>query len=218
MNKILEPSILGFNKESLMEEIKEAKDIGINTIHFDIMDSYVNNTAFDIKHIQPILDMGLKINVHTMVWEPLKWLKSLSKFNIDSYTFQYEFIDEKSIFECLNFLKNQKFMGGIAIRPDSKFVDYSKFLDHCEIITIMTVIPGKGGQKFMNEGIQNLMDVFKYKQENNNNLKIEIDGGINLDNIPLIIDKVDYVVSGSNFANSNKVNKQKMIALVMKNI
>ena len=217
MNKILEPSILGFYKENLMEEINKVKEIGINTIHFDIMDSYVNNIAFDIEHIQPILDIGLKINVHTMVWEPLKWLESLSKFNISSYTFQYEAIDEKSVFECLEFLKKQKFMGGIAIRPDSKFIDYSKFLDYCEIVTIMTVIPGKGGQKFMIEGVENLIDVFKYKQEKNKNLKIEIDGGINLDNIPLIIDKVDYVVSGSNFANSNQKDKQKMIHLVMNN-
>ncbi len=216
MNKILEPSILGFNKEKLMEKINYSKELGIDTIHFDIMDSYVNSTAFDIKHIQPILDMNLKVNVHTMVWDPLKWLEDLSKFNISSYTFQYEAVSKEIVLECLNNLKKQKFMGGIAIRPDSKFEDYVNFLDHCEIVTIMTVIPGKGGQKFMNEGVKNLEAVFKYKQEKNNTLKIEIDGGINLDNISLIIDKVDYVVSGSSFANYSKTDKLKMINLVTK--
>lgn len=202
----LVPSLLSFNIEDWPKYFSIFYDNSINYIHFDVMDSkYVENSAYDEKDYLFFLqnNNNLKAHVHLMVMNPLNEIYKYQHELTDAICFHFDSCEnDEEVFQTLNEIKKMKIKQGIAINPNFKFSDYSRFLDKCEFITIMGVFPGKGGQKFEPSCLHNLTDIKKYCEEKQRSLLIEIDGGMNFETIPLIVNESNYVVSGSFLANN----------------
>ncbi len=179
------------------------------------MDGYVNNKSFDIEHMQLIKDMGFETIVHLMVYDPITWIDRFAAFKPEAITFQYEPVNYIEAMKVLRKIKSYGIKAGIAIKPYSKFQSYSHLLDYVDFITIMTVEPGKGGQAFIDDALINLKQVHQYRKENNLKYRIEVDGGIKLDNVYKVLPYADYIVSGSGYMKSNKTSRNEFINKVM---
>lgn len=215
LKKQIEPSLLAFQKELIPCQLKALKKIGIKTIHYDVMDGYVNNKAYDNEWIQPILDSGFNTNVHLMVFDPIKWVSRFCKFPIYTLTFQFEALTSQAdVLACLKAIRDYKVKAGIAIKPGTSSTAYESLLKSVDIVTIMTVEPGKGGQSFMPSALKNLQYVFEYRAKHHLHYLIEVDGGIKLDNYLQVIDFADYIISGTGFMHLNEADQKKFIEAV----
>ena len=211
---ILEPSFLAFDQKNYLSQLKEVKALGIKAIHFDVMDGeFVTNIApFDMRCINDIIMLGFEISVHIMGYDFLKFANYFKKLPIKALTFQYEAIrnedDENKMFEAFDILKENNICVGIAINPHTDINNAYKFIEISNIITIMSVVAGEGGQKFMLDALNNLKIAKQFQKRND--IIIQIDGGVNLENIDLFINDVDRIVSGTSFM-SSKDQMQKFI-------
>lgn len=197
-NKKLIPSLLAFPKQEWNEEIPLILENKIKISHFDVMDQdYVSNTAFEADDLIFLEKFNLKQRVHLMVRNPYERSQLFLKKNVHSITFQYEPIQEKEIIRTLAMIKKNGFLAGIAICPNSRFFDYEKYLNYCDIVTVMGVMPGFGGQMIMNEGIENLNFILDFKKQNNLTYFVEFDGGVNEKTIHMVNNKADFIVSGT---------------------
>ncbi len=217
MNKILEPSLLAFSKNYL-EEIKALIPLGIQQIHFDIMDGeYVANVSqFNATAVKNIRQLGLDVTVHLMGFHYLNEATKFLDLGIKSMTFQYETLKihpelEDELLKTFACLKEHGIKCGIAFNPATPFSEVASWIAKSDIVTVMTVVAGKGGQAFCEQGLINLHDVYQYKILHQPDLIIQIDGGVNVDNIEQFINEVDFVVSGSSFYKADLATKTLMI-------
>lgn len=214
-NKILAPSLLAINKLSVDNELDQLKKTGIESIHYDVMDiNYVNNSSFNFEYLDLLIEKQFKVDIHIMAFNPLSWIKKYVKYNINSICFQLESISKEEILESLDFIKKNKIKSGIAINPKTNKKDYIEYLKYCDTVIIMSVEPGKCGQKFMESSIENLSIVYDYQQKYNKNLIIQIDGGINLETILLVKKYANIFISGSSFFNANEIDRIKFISIL----
>ncbi|MGL4948340.1 MAG: ribulose-phosphate 3-epimerase [Mycoplasma sp.] len=213
-NKKIEPSLLAFNFEKLDAELLWLKENGVSVIHYDVMDSYVGNTSFGNEFIEKIISYGFQINVHLMVHKPLDWIHDFCSLPINALTFQYEAIGLVESIYCINEIKKYNIKAGIAIKPYSTPNEYKKILHECDIVTIMTVEPGKGGQSLMPIAVENLKFVHAYKQLSKLNYLIEVDGGIKFDNFDTIFKWSDLIISGTGLMNLDFENRVKFIKAI----
>ena len=175
-------SILNANFLYLEQEISKAKEVGIKYLHFDVMDGhFVPNISFGA----PVLDsikhnFGLINDVHLMISDPLKYIEDFVKAGADIITFHYEALesDEKR-WEVINKIKSFNVKVGMSIKPKTDVKVLLPFLNDLDLILIMSVEPGFGGQKFMESALDKIK--FLSLEKNKNGLKylIEVDGGIN---------------------------------------
>lgn len=175
-------SILNANFLYLEQEILKAKEVGIKYLHFDVMDGhFVPNISFGT----PVLDsikhnFGLINDVHLMISDPLKYIEDFVKAGADIITFHYEALesDEKRR-EVINKIKSFNVKVGMSIKPKTDVKVLLPFLNDLDLILIMSVEPGFGGQKFMESALDKIK--FLSLEKNKNGLKylIEVDGGIN---------------------------------------
>ncbi len=202
----LVPSLLSFDISKWPIYFDIFHKESINYIHFDVMDKkYVENSAYDEKDYQFFLrhNNNLKAHVHLMVVNPLDEIFKYNHELTDAICFHFDACkNDYEVFQTLSAIKEMKIKQGIAINPNFKFDDYSRFLDECEFITIMGVYPGKGGQKFESSCLNNIIDIQKYCLKKNRSLLIEIDGGMNFETIPIVVNQSNYIVSGSFLANN----------------
>lgn len=198
--KNLIPSLLAFPKDEWLKDLKSLENDGLKVYHFDVMDyEAVKNTAFNEDDLKLLEPLALKARVHLMVVDPFITAKKYLLKNLHSITFQFEYCSEDRTLETLNYLHQHKIKCGIAIKPDSKFETYSKFLDLCDVVTVMGVNPGFGGQKMLPESLINLQHVIDYKKNHHLNYYIEFDGGVNNETMKYFNNDVDFLVSGSYF-------------------
>lgn len=204
-DKKIEPSLLSILKKPHNEAIsilKTIKKLGLKYVHYDVMDGkFVPNTALNIQFLKEIKKLGLKPTVHLMVNKPSNYFKKYFKFHVEAITFHIEPLDIETIKEYLITIKNQKIKCGIAIKMETdlnKYVSLNPYLDY---ITIMSVPPGKAGQTYNNKCLHNLQVAKKFKQQNPN-LIIQLDGGVNLDIVKKNYDYVDHFIIGSYFFNN----------------
>ncbi len=216
-NKILEPSLLAFSN-NYINELKHLKTLGISQIHFDIMDGeYVPNVSiFDHTAVPHIRELGLDVTVHLMGFHYMEEAKKYIDQGIKSMTFQYETIKmrpelENDLKNTILYLKEKGIRSGIAFNPSTSFEEVKDWIDISNIVTLMSVTAGKGGQAFCKEALINLKDLKQYKDANNKDLIIQIDGGVNLDNLDWYLNDVDYIVSGSSFYKADDNTKMLMI-------
>lgn len=217
MNKILEPSLLAFSKDYI-SEIKALIPLGIKQIHFDIMDGeYVPNVSiFDETAVYEIKKLDLNVSIHLMGYNFLITAKKYLNAGIVAMTFQFEALLmrpelKEELIATFKLLKEHNIKCGIAFNPNTSFKMVEEWIKQSDIVTVMTVVAGKGGQAFCPDGLINLNDVYQYQQTSNPNLIIQIDGGVNLNNLDLFLDKVNFVVSGSSFYQANEATKKLMI-------
>ena len=216
MKKIqISPSILSADFSQLGHEIKRLEEGGADMIHVDVMDGhFVPNLTIGppvIKALRKQCD--LKFDVHLMISPVHKYIESYADAGADIITIHPEATDnlEASISKIRELNKKV----GVSLNPESKIDLIRNFLDKIDLILIMSVNPGFGGQKFMPEVLEKIKELKKIQNEKNLDFDIEIDGGINFDNCKDAIEAgANILVSGTTIFKSNNGDIKKNINLL----
>ena len=216
MKKIqISPSILSADFSQLGNEIKRLEEGGADMIHVDVMDGhFVPNLTIGPPVIRALRKQcSLKFDVHLMISPVHKYIESYAEAGADIITIHPEATDdlEASIIKIKQLNKKV----GVSLNPESKIDLILDFLDKIDLVLIMSVNPGFGGQKFMPEVLEKIKKLSKIQDERNLNFDIEIDGGINFENAKLAKKAgVDILVSGTTIFKENEGNLKKNIELL----
>ena len=179
MSKIIvSPSILSADFSNLERDIKKVEQSGAEWIHVDVMDGhFVPNITIGVPVVASLKKVtNLPLDVHLMIENPEKYIEPFAKAGADILTFHYETVDNKSINEIINKIKSHKIKAGISIKPKTEPKVLLPYLNEIDMVLVMTVEPGFGGQKFMPDCAQKIPFI---KQNSPKNLIIQVDGGIN---------------------------------------
>lgn len=171
-------SILDCNFNDIENEINKINNSSCDYIHVDVMDGkFVPNIAFDDKTINKVnLYSTKKIDYHLMVKNPEDYITKCAKNNAEIISVHYE--ENDNVYNDLISIKSLGCKAGLAINPSTKISEVSKLFKYIDILLLMSVQPGKGGQKFLNSTFKKIINSKKLIQEMNYKIKIEIDGGI----------------------------------------
>ena len=197
------------NEISPSVAIKSLDKIGIDYLHVDVMDGkFVSQKGLTIKEVIDLSKYTTKkLDIHLMVKNPIKYIEEFSLLNIEYITFHYEAV--KNHIEIINLIKNYGIKVGIAIKPSTSVNDIGSLLELVDLVLVMSVEPGKSGQKFI-ESVVYKMDVLKrLKDEKNYKYIINVDGGINEETFEKVKPYVDMVVSASYLLSGNGIEKVK---------
>ncbi|KRO56178.1 MAG: ribulose phosphate epimerase [Pelagibacteraceae bacterium BACL5 MAG-120820-bin39] len=216
MKKIqISPSILSADFSQLGNEIKRLEEGGADMIHVDVMDGhFVPNLTIGPPVIKALRNhCSLKFDVHLMISPVHKYIDAYADAGADIITIHPEATEdlEKSILR----IKELKKKVGVSLNPETKIDLILDHLDKIDLVLIMSVNPGFGGQKFMPEVLSKIKELKKIQLEKNINFDIEIDGGINFDNYKLAIEAgANILVSGTTIFKSNNGDIKKNIDLL----
>ena len=216
MKKIqISPSILSADFSQLGNEIKKLSEAGADMIHVDVMDGhFVPNLTIGPPVIKDLKKYSsIPFDVHLMISPVHQYIEAYAEAGADIITIHPEATNDlQSSIDKINKL-NKKV--GISLNPDSKINLIEKNLDQIDLVLIMSVNPGFGGQKFMPEVLDKIKNLVRIRKERNLNFDIEIDGGINFDNCKLAIEAgANIIVSGTTIFKSNNGNIKKNIDLL----
>ena len=194
------PSILSANFNNLLDEINSVKVNDNIWIHCDVMDGhFVPNITFGACVIKNIKSKcNLLMDVHLMIDDPYKYSIDFVKAGADIVTFHYEAVKEEDITKVIDLIKSNNCKVGISIKPktDPKVLD--KWLDKIDLVLVMSVEPGFGGQKFMENSLDKLRYYKEQKIKRGYKYVIEVDGGINYETAKLVKNAgCEVVVAGS---------------------
>ena len=213
MKKIqISPSILSANFSQLGNEIKRLEDGGADMIHVDVMDGhFVSNLTIGPPVIKALRNYTkLPFDVHLMISPVHKYIKDYANAGADIITIHPEATD--NLVNSINHIKELKKKVGISLNPDTEIKIISHLLDQIDLVLIMSVFPGFGGQKFIPNVLDKIKELKKIKDKKNLNFDIEVDGGINFDNSKLVIEAgANILVSGTTIFKNNKGDIKKNI-------
>ena len=213
MKKIkISPSILSGDFSQLGNEIKRLEEGGADMIHVDVMDGhFVPNLTIGPPVIKSLRKYTkLPFDVHLMIDPVHKYIKNYSDAGADIITFHPEATE--NISETINLIKSLNKKVGISLNPNTKITAVEEHLQKIELILIMSVYPGFGGQKFIKDVIQKISDLDQIRKERKLEFEIEIDGGINFETSKIAINAgVDILVSGTTIFKENNGDLKKNI-------
>ena len=216
MKKIqISPSILSADFSQLGNEIKRLELGGADMIHVDVMDGhFVPNLTIGPPVIKSLRKhTNLPFDVHLMIDPVHKYIKNFAEAGSDIITIHPE--ATKNLEESINHIKSFKKKVGVSLNPDTKIDVIKNVLSQIDLVLIMSVYPGFGGQKFMPEVIEKITNLKKIKDDMKLNFDIEVDGGVNFDNNQMIIGAgANILVSGTTIFKENNGDVKKNIDLL----
>lgn len=202
-------SILTVKKENILGTIYNLETAKTDYYHIDVMDGkFVENNTNEImqEYANSIKQISnLPLDVHLMVEDVKAYVDAYLPFEPNIITFHLEACKNKEeVLEVINYIKSNNVKVGIAIKPDTKIEEIYEYLPLVHLVLVMTVEPGKGGQKLIPETIQKVEKIKEYIENNNIDIDVEVDGGINLENKEELKKAgANILVIGSCIINSN---------------
>ena len=194
----LAPSILSADFSALLDDVKKIEEGGADIIHVDVMDGhFVPNISFG-SVVMKSLNGKTKLNydVHLMITDPEKYYKDFLTDQTEYITSHVEVIENNP--DILMHIKESGVKAGLSINPETDIKEIVPYLAYCDLVLVMSVHPGFGGQKFIPETLSKVKFLKEYRASHNLSFEIEIDGGINLSNVKEVVDAgCDMIVAGS---------------------
>ena len=216
MKKIqISPSILSADFSQLGNEIKRLEQSGADMIHVDVMDNhFVPNLTIGPPVIKSLRKhTNLPFDVHLMIDPVHKYIKNFADAGSDIITIHPEATE--NLLESINQIKSLKKKVGVSLNPNTKIEIIENVLDKINLVLIMSVYPGFGGQKFMPEVLEKISELKKIQDNKKLNFDIEVDGGINFGNNKKVIDAgANILVSGTTIFKENNGDIKKNIDLL----
>ena len=195
---ILSPSILAADFAILGEQIKEADEAGAEYIHIDVMDGvFVPSISFGMPVITSIRKTTKKIfDVHLMIVEPERFVKEFAECGADSITFHIEATED--VDKIIDLIHDLGCKAGMSIKPRTPVEVVEKYLHKLDMLVVMTVEPGFGGQKYIPESTERIREIRRMADEQGLDLDIQVDGGITKENVQVVLDAgANVIVAGS---------------------
>ncbi len=207
------PSMLACNFSEMGNEIKKITKAGADLVHMDVMDgNFVPNISFGAGIIKSLRKLThLPFDVHLMILKPLLYLDEFATSGADSITFHIE--SESNPFNTIKKIQKLNKKAGISLKPDTDIAKVLPFLPFIDIILVMTVEPGFGGQNFLMSQLAKIEKLRNIINDNKFNCVIEVDGGINFDTVKLVQKAgADICVAGTSLFKSENMHEaiQKM--------
>ena len=197
---IISTSILGATSLNVDKEIKKYIDAGIKWIHFDVMDGkFVRNVSFETLFLKEVCNkVDLVKDVHIMINDPLNRVEEYADCGADYLTFHYEACkDDYEVIKVIDKIHALKMKAGISIKPNTPTDKIFPFLKDLDLVLIMSVEPGYGGQRFIDSSIEKIAFLRNEIDKNNCSTLISVDGGINDKTAPLCLNAgADILVVG----------------------
>ena len=213
MKKIqISPSILSADFSQLGNEIKRLEEGGADMIHVDVMDGhFVPNLTIGPPVINALRKYTkLPFDVHLMISPVHKYIEDYAKAGANIITIHPE--ATSNLKESIDLIKKLNVKVGVSLNPDTKTNVIENILDQIDLVLVMSVYPGFGGQKFIPEVIKKIENLGKLKKDKNLNFDIEVDGGINFENNKIVIKAgANILVSGTTVFKENNGNIKKNI-------
>ena len=213
MKKIqISPSILSADFSQLGNEIKNLEKSGADLIHVDVMDGhFVPNLTIGPPVIKALRKFtALPFDVHLMISPVHKYIQDYAKAGSDIITIHPEATNDLET--SINYIKSFKKKVGVSLNPDTKIDTIEKHLENIDLVLVMSVYPGFGGQEFMPETIPKISELKKIKDNLKLNFDIEVDGGINFKNAKSVINAgANILVSGTTIFKENNGNLKENI-------
>lgn len=211
---IISLSILNVEQQERKNKINEFVNSSFdNWIHFDVMDGkFVENNTFAYEVVNEVNNYcSLFKDVHLMTYAPNEYLKEYKGSGTNQITFHYESVDKKEILNIIDEIKSLNMKVGMSIKPNTNIEEIDEYLKYLDLVLVMSVEPGKGGQKFMSESLDKIK-YLKNKQKDNHYL-ISVDGGINNETSKLVKEAgADVVVVGT-YLTKETITKDKIKGL-----
>ena len=216
MKKIqISPSILSADFSQLGQEIKRLEEGGADFIHVDVMDGhFVPNLTIGPPVIKALKkNCSIKFDVHLMISPVHKYIEAYSEAGADIITIHPEATED--LLSSITKIKKLNKKAGVSLNPETKVDVIKEYLDKIDLVLIMSVNPGFGGQKFMPEVLNKIKELKMIQNEKKLNFDIEIEGGINFENSKIANEaRANILVSGTTIFKSNDGNIKKNIELL----
>ena len=178
------PSILSADFSKMGEEVRSLEQSGADVVHCDVMDGvFVNNITFGIKMVEDIRKhTALPLDCHLMIVHPEKYVERFAKAGADIITVHWEACQD-NLKEVLTLIRSTGVKCGAVINPDTPVDKIRDVIPMCDMVLVMSVFPGFGGQKFIPEALDKLREIRAIINESGKEIDLEIDGGVTAENV-----------------------------------